>query len=192
MSLLLISFISLLLLPSIHSNKTIEADKQQAQEAFAFLNAVRANPENYYKELHYKKNVKVSPIKLQWNDTLAQVAEAKALDMAKRNYFAHVDPDRNGINYLVYQSGYELNPDWIKKRKDNYFESISVNPNSGREAISKLIIDANEPSLGHRKHLLGLDAWNSTLKDIGIGFVCCNAGCCYKTYVCVIIAKHNW
>lgn len=192
MTQMLIFFISVLLFTSFHSDRTIVADKQQAQEAFAFLNEVRANPENYYKELHYKKSIKVSSVKLQWNDTLAQVAEAKALDMANRNYFAHVDLDRNGINYLVYQSGYELNPDWIEKRKDNYFESISANSNSGREAIKSLIIDANEPSLGHRKHLLGLDAWNSTLKDIGIGFVRCNAGCRYKTYVCVIIAKHNW
>jgi len=191
MRLLPFTFASLLFSAFFQTDKNIELDKQAAQEAFAFLNEVRATPDNYHKELRYKKNLKVATVKLQWNDTLARVAEVKALDMAERNYFSHIDPDRNGINYLVHQSGYELNPDWIKKKSANYFESIAANVNTGTEAIKVLIIDEKEPSLGHRKHLMGLDEWNSDLKDIGIGFARCSSGCRHKSYVSVIIAKHH-
>jgi uncharacterized protein YkwD len=182
----------LLFLTSFHPDKAIELDRQEAQDAFAFLNEVRANPAAYYKELRYKKSLKTSPVMLRWNDTLARVAEEKALDMAERNYFAHVDPDRKGINYLVHQAGYELHPDWLKKKSENNFESIAANAKTGVEAIKMLIIDENEPSLGHRKHLLGLDEWNAPLKDVGIGFVRCSSGCRYKSYVSVIIARQSW
>lgn len=174
------------------TDKVVEIDTAEAKLAFEFLTSVRSNPEIYYKELHYKQNIKVSTVKLQWNDTLAAVAEEKAADMAKRNYFAHVNPDGAGINYLISAGGYKLNPAWLKNKRNNNFESIAANVTGGEDAIRLLIIDENTPSLGHRKHLLGLDDWNSTLEDIGIGFVRCGSGCRYETYVSVIIAKHDW
>lgn len=167
-------------------------DKAEAKNAYLFLQEVRANPNKFYKELKFKKDLKVSTIKLVWNDTLARVAAEKAYDMAKRDYFDHVDPDGFGINYRINKSGYTLNPDWVKNKTANTFESIVCNYFTGEEAIKALIIDEGVPSLGHRNHLLGLNAWNASLKDIGIGFVKRESGSKYQTYVCVIIAKHNW
>jgi uncharacterized protein YkwD len=192
MQLFLFAYFVLRFFISFQTEKTIEVDKEEARNAFAFLNEIRANPGNYYKELNYSKNLKVSAVKLQWNDTLARVAEAKARDMAERNYFAHVDPDRKGINYLIHRAGYKLNTDWFKNKSDNNFESLTANINTGKAAIEILIIDEGVKSFGHRKHLLGLDQWNSTLRDAGIGFVRCSSGCEYQSYVCVIIAKHDW
>src|ERR1041385_5049076 len=87
----------------------VTIDKKEAQDAFVLLSDIRADPNKYYRELNYEQGIKTSSIKLKWNDTLAKVAEAKAYDMAKRNYMAHVDPDGFGINYFINKSGYKLN-----------------------------------------------------------------------------------
>jgi hypothetical protein len=170
----------------------IVIDKNEAKAAYDFLQEIRNNPNKFYKELQFQKDIKVSPVKLVWNDTLARVATEKAYDMAKRDYFDHVDPDGYGINYHINKSGYSLNPDWVKHKADNAFESITANSFTGKEAIKTFIIDEGVPSLGHRNHLLGLNKWNASLKDIGIGFVKRETGSKYQTYICVIIAKHNW
>lgn len=183
---------TLFLLASFQYKKDIIIDKSEAQKAYVLLNEIRNNPIIYHKELRFPKNTKPSSVKLKWNDKLAKVAEAKVLDMATRNYFGHVDPDGYGINHFINKSGYPLNSTWLKEKKNNYFESLTVNSNGGEEAVKNLIIDATTPSLGHRKHLLGLDDWNASLTDIGIGFARRQTGSKFKTYTCIIIAKHDW
>lgn len=183
---------TLCLLTSFQNNSDIIIDKAEAKKAFELLKEIRRNPGNYSRELNFPKNTKPSAVQLKWNDKLAKVAEAKALDMANRNYFGHVDPDGFGINYFINKSGYALNAAWIKEKNTNYFESLAVNTPGGEESIKYLVIDARTPSLGHRKHLLGLDEWNASLTDIGIGFARRETGSKYKTYTCIIIAKHDW
>ena len=183
---------ALSLLTSFQNKSEVVIDKTEAQKAFHLLMDIRRNPGNYHKELGFPKSTKPSAIKLKWKEKLAGVAEAKAIDMAKRDYFGHVDPDGYGINYFINESGYKLVPDWIKNKSLNYFESLAVNTSGGEESIKYLIIDAKTPSLGHRKHLLGLDKWNASLTDIGIGFARRENGSKYKTYTCIIIAKHDW
>lgn len=165
-------------------------DKEQARAAHILLNKIRKNPKSYAKEMPFLSDVKPMPA-LKWNDTLAQVAEAKALDMAKRNYFAHVDPDGFGMNHYIMKAGYKLDSAWLKSPKANYFESCNGGGQTGEEAIRMLIIDKDVPGLGHRKHLLGIDSWSSGLYDIGIGFARADSGSYYKTYTCVLIAKHE-
>lgn len=177
---------------SFQKNDEVTIDKKEAKDAFVLLADIRNNPDKYYEELKFEKGLKVSKIKLKWNDTLAAAAENKAYDMAKRNYMGHVDPDGYGMNYYINKSGYKLNPKWTIEKKANYFESLAANTYSGIESIKVLVTDKNEPSLGHRKHLLGLDPWNSSLTDVGIGFSRRESGSTYKTYTCVLIAKHNW
>ena len=180
----------MLLLSFIYNNNPFIV-KEEAQQAFQLLNAVRTNPEKYFKDLHLNAKLRISKTALHWNDTLAKVAEAKALDMAKRNYFDHVNPDGLGINYFIDQSGYKLNADWLKDKKENFFESLASGHESGTASVKSLIIDATDASKGHRDHLLGIGEWDSSLVDIGIGFVKCDGGK-YQSYTCIIIAKHNW
>jgi cysteine-rich secretory family protein len=180
------------LITSFKADKVITIDKTEAQKAFALLLKIRANPALYSKQFHFNKDIHVSKTKLVWNDTLAQVAEAKAYDMANRDYFGHTDPDGYGINYFINKSGYTLDPNWLKNKADNFFESIAANNVNGEAAIRALIIDQGQASLGHRNHLLGLDKWNASLTDIGIGFAECPSGSSFQTYTCVIIAKHNY
>jgi len=180
----------MLLLSFLYNNNPFVV-KEEAQMAFQLVNSIRNNPEKYYKELKLNSKLRITKTPLRWNDTLARVAEAKALDMAKRNYFNHVNPDGYGINYSINQSGYQLNADWLKDKKENFFESLGSGHDSGTEAVKSLIIDADDATKGHRDHLLGIGDWDATLVDIGIGFVKCDGGK-YQSYTCIIIAKHNW
>ena len=134
---------------------------------------------------------KVNTKTLVWNEALAKVAEAKAMDMAKRGYFDHISPEGYSINYYINKAGYKLDPKFLNQRTNNYFESIQAGAESGEAAMNDLILDAGVPELGHRKHLLGMDDWNSSLVDIGIGFVRTGQGAKYRTFTSVIIAKHK-
>jgi uncharacterized protein YkwD len=180
----------MLLLSFLYNNNPFIV-KEEAQQAFQLINTIRSNPEKYYKELQLNSKLRITKTPLRWNDTLARVAEAKALDMAKRNYFNHVNPDGYGINFFINQSGYKLNTDWLKDKKENFFESIASGHDSGIAAIKSLIIDEGDATKGHRNHLLGVTDWDASLYDIGIGFVKCDGGA-YQSYICIIIAKHNW
>ena len=83
-------------------------DKEEAQKAFLLLNRIRSNPGSFTDEMPFLAEIGKKPL-LKWNDTLAKVAEAKALDMATRKYVAHVDPDGYGLNYKINEAGYKLN-----------------------------------------------------------------------------------
>jgi uncharacterized protein YkwD len=193
----LVSFgvLAILLLGAAHSiigggDATI--DKAEEQKAFELLNKVRQNPKAYSAGWN---NINLSSVKakpaLVWNDTLAKVAEAKAIDMARRNYFNHIDPGGYGMNYYINKAGYKLSKDWLKNKNENYFESIAAGENTGEETIRDLIIDKDTPGLGHRSHLLGMNKFYADLVDIGIGFARCSNGCTYQTYVSVVIARHH-
>jgi uncharacterized protein YkwD len=180
----------MLLLSFLYNNNPFVV-KEEAQQAFQLINTIRSNPEKYAKDLHLNNKLLITQTPLRWNDTLARVAEAKALDMARRNYFNHVNPDGYGINFFINQSGYKLNADWLKDKKENFFESIASGHDSGVEAVKSLIIDKGDATKGHRNHLLGITDWDASLYDIGIGFVKCDGGN-YQSYICIIIAKHTW
>lgn len=165
-------------------------DKEEGKKAFTFLNKVRSSPSAFADEMPFLTEIGPRPI-LKWNDTLAQVAEAKALDMATRKYVAHIDSEGYGLNYYINKAGYKLNARWLATKELNFFESISAGAPNGEAAIRTLLTDKDVPSLGHRKHLLGLDSWTASLYDIGIGYARPVENSPYMSYVCVIIAKHN-
>lgn len=174
-------------------SQTAQLDTVEARKAFELINCFRDNPSLYGKKININlKNVKKQKA-LYWNTTLSKAAEKKALDMANRNYFSHTTPEGKGINILIHEAGYSLPKEYIKKKNANYFESIVAGAKNGEDAVFLLIADENTPSLGHRKHLLGIDngtPFNSELTDIGIGYVRCfnENKCKYETYVSVIIA----
>ncbi|MVZ63170.1 CAP domain-containing protein [Sphingobacterium humi] len=185
-------FAILLWAQPLFAQKNIRIDRGEAKEAYAYLNEIRQNPNKYRRSLQIANVQQVSRHQLVWNKTLAKVAEQRAYDMAKRNYFDHVTPEGIGPNYFINQGGYWLNPDWLKKKSLNNFESIGANHPTATEAIEAFIIGHGSPGKMHRKHLLGMDTWNGSLQDIGIGFVRVPQGSAYKTYICVLIAKHDW
>ncbi|MFD1769291.1 CAP domain-containing protein [Sphingobacterium suaedae] len=173
--------------------KRVYVEKREAKEAFAYLMAFRSNPTKMMRQLGVRfDSSQVSKIRLRWNNQLARVAEYRARDMAERNYFDHTNPEGIGPNYYIVKAGYTLNKDWTKKRSANNFESIAANHASAVDGIKAFIIGRGSPGFMHRKHVLGMDAWNGSLYDIGIGFVRVPNGSAYQTYLSVIIAKHDW
>ncbi len=165
-------------------------EKNEAKNAFEYLNKVRGNPKVYGKQLGINlRKVKPQPA-LIWNDTLARVAEEKANDMALKEYFSHTNKKGQGINILIHKAGYSLPKYYLKKKKDNFFESIAMGSENGVDVINDLIIDKGINPPLHRQHLLGMtDFWEDCV-DIGIGFVKTNNPA-RPTYVCIIIAKHK-
>lgn len=170
----------------------VSASADEPQKALAYLNRIRATPSSFSSELGVDLSYVNSAQNLVWNDTLAKVANAKAMDMATRNYFAHVDPDGNGINIKINDAGYLLIPAFLTTKNQNNFESLAAGSQSGIDAIKNLIIDKGINPPGHRIHLLAIDSFWANCYDVGIGFVKGNSGTSYISYCCVIIAKHNF
>lgn len=166
-------------------------DRDQAKAAFEYLNKVRVDPDAYSASIGVDLSAVEARDVLTWNNTLQEVAEAKALDLANRNYFAHVDPDGFGINYHMNKAGYPMRPEWTTDPKTNNFESLAANSRdnfSGQNFINQLIIDEDVPSLGHRKHLLGMGDWNASLTECGVA-IARKQGTKYTNYLVYIIAK---
>ena len=176
------------------SQTTFYSQNEAVKEAFLYLNKVRANPSLYSKEV----GVSLSGIKarhaLKWNDTLAMVAQAKAEDLARNNYFDHVDPLGYGLNYYVSKAGYKLPQGWLDEPFANYVESLAAGSTNPKEGILQLLNDGEEPDhdkAGHRIHLLGIDEFFGKGVDVGIGWVN-DPKSEYNTYMVVVIARHTW
>jgi len=174
------------------SPKAEQLNAINGKEAFDYLNAVRNNPAAYSDEMGVDLSAVEKRDDLIWNDALAKAAYAKAKDMAERGYFAHVNPDGYGMNYKINEAGFELADYLMSSKASNNFESIAAgtNRNSGKIMIQALIIDEGIPSLGHRKHLLGMTDFWAESKYCGIGFYK-KVGSKYTYYMCVLIAKHG-
>lgn len=185
-----IAFVVFALLLLTSGKPVCEVDEGEAKAAFEYLNKVRLSPKDYDKEIgRFMKRIEAKP-ELVWNDTLAKVAEARALDMTEKKYFGHVNKKGQGVNILIHKAGYELNEVLYKKKKMNSFESIAMGMSDGEETVKALIIDEGINPPNHRKHLLGMTDFWADCYDCGIGFVRTDDPE-RPTYVCIIIAKHN-
>lgn len=183
---------STMLLATSFSESSPIVEREEAYAAYELLNHIRKHPERYQQTLQLNPRQALTKTPLRWNDTLARVAEARAYDMAVRDYFSHVDLDGFGPNHHINAAGYTLNADWLKNKNANNFESIAANYEHATDGIRALILGRGQPEKHHRKHLLGMNKWNHSLADIGIGYVRMPSGSQYKSYLCVIIAKHDW
>jgi len=165
--------------------------KEEALKAYQYLNEVRQDPSAFSDEIGVDlKYVEVLPA-LQWNEELARAAERKAMDMAARDYFDHVDPEGYGMNYWIVKTGYTLPDEWIKRKSFNNFESLQAGLSSGVEVIKSLILDEGTNPPGHRNHLLGILPFWSNCKDVGIGMAQ-DPDSEYGFYTCVLVAKHDF
>lgn len=99
------------------------------------------------------------------NPTLSAVARARAVDMAQRGYFGHVNPDGHGPNYLVLEAGYDLPGEYSTAASANNIESIGA---GAADAAGMWNAWMNSPT--HLTHLLGHDAFYAAQTDYGVGF----------------------
>ena len=181
-----------LLFPSFKINleKGVYLDKAQEQKAFVLLNKVRKDP-NAYSERYGVSLRGIAPrTDLVWDDSLAAVAERKAMSMAMRGYFGHTTPEGYGINYYVNKVD-SLSPDLLKNKNQSDFEAIEGGAPSGEMAIKNIIINKDNRGLDGRKLILGEGDFNAALTDVGIGYVHGTGSTKYWSYTCVIIAPHR-
>lgn len=95
---------------------------------------------------------------------LCVVARQRALDMARRDYFNHVNPDGHGPDYLVRKAGYIL--PYKGTRTSNHIESIALAP-AGAQRVLNLWKD-HAP---HADHILGRNSQFVKQTRIGVGIV---------------------
>ena len=98
------------------------------------------------------------------DERLVLVARARAMDLAKRDYFNHVNPDGNGPNYLVRVAGYALPASYPTDRKANNIESIGGGYMDAKECWAELL-----KSPAHRTHLLAMEPFFKDQTSYGIG-----------------------
>ena len=103
--------------------------------------------------------------RLRCDASLTAFARSRALDMARRDYFAHVNPDHQGPNLLLKNSGYPL-PGYYAGIRANSIESIA-----GGYADPHTVFDRLMQSESHRAHLLALEAFFEDQDEIGVAHV---------------------
>jgi uncharacterized protein YkwD len=101
---------------------------------------------------------------MRLDDRLVQVARERAMDMAKRRYFDHTNPDGYAANYLVRQTGYQLPSSYSTSARANNIESIGAGYTSGSEAWSAWM-----GSSGHKAHLLATESFYRDQTSYGVG-----------------------
>ena len=104
-------------------------------------------------------------VTMNCDPTLAEVARAKAQDMAERSYFGHTDPDGVGPNHKVRTAGYLL-PSWYGTNVDsNNIESIAAGYTTPESVWTGWMNSA-----GHRAHILGQSSFYADQINYGIGY----------------------
>lgn len=122
-------------------------------------------------------------VSLTCNNTLAQVAHARAADMAAREYFSHVNPDGYGPNYLVEQAGYTLPSFYGDEPSANNIESIAAGYTTPELTWQRWL---ESPS--HRSHLLGESSFFADQIEYGVGYAY-DPDSPYRHYWVVITAR---
>jgi uncharacterized protein YkwD len=113
---------------------------------------------------------------------LAKVARARAEDMARRDYFSHVNPDGFGPNYLVIQAGFPLLSWYDQRPAANNIESLAAGYGDAAKTWNAWL---NSPS--HRVHVLGLNDFYANQVLYGVGYFRLE-GSTYVNYWVVITA----
>lgn len=118
---------------------------------------------------------------------LCKVARARAADLARRGYFAHVNPDGEGPNLLVRRAGFTLPSFYDKSKGANNIESIAAKSPRG---VAQDGFDQWLGSPFHRPHLLGLTDFNRVQTYIGVG-IFNSTSAPFETYYVFISAPKN-
>lgn len=115
---------------------------------------------------------------------LTQFAKDRASDMAARDYFGHVTPERNGPNELLRATGY-LMPKYYVGGIANSIESILAGEGRPKRAWRLLL-----QSPTHRRHLLGEDSMYAKQQRFGLAYVH-QPDSKYAHYWVIVIAEHG-
>lgn len=123
-------------------------------------------------------NAEQQRIGMRLDPILCKVARQRAADMARRNYFAHVNPDGHGANYLVRRAGFTLPAEYNSTPSGNNIESLAMSTGRPRE-IANLWLK----SPAHRMHILGEIDFYKRQTAVGVGMFRSSRPPYYKYYV---------
>ena len=126
------------------------------------LNDARANPAAYGSSIGLDLSNVAPSQPLAFNPQLIMAARLHAQDMNNRRFFDHTNPSGQGPAERLTASGFA----WT-----SLGESIAAGYTTGEAALAGLIIDAGIPDLGHRRHLLAIDATFRNQSQVGVGVV---------------------
>ena len=122
--------------------------------------------------------------KMRCDPWLTYAAQTKALDMARRGYFNHTTPDREGPNILVERAGYRLPSFYSHSRTANNVEVIVAGRPTADAAWKAWL-----GSRYHRPLALGLERFYAEQTDYGVGYVHVPTSP-YRDYWVLISARH--
>ncbi|MCC7508837.1 MAG: hypothetical protein IT464_05650 [Planctomycetes bacterium] len=147
-----------------------------AEVAFIYeLNRARANPQAYdtANSLGGILNGVAAQPPLAINLDLCESARVHSVDMATNGYFNHTSPTLGAPNGMAITAGYPL----PYASSGNNIESLACvfTPGGsisyvGADALKALIIDQGVSPPGHRYHLLAMQPFWETHREIGTGY----------------------
>jgi YD repeat-containing protein len=142
-----------------------------SQEFIHLLNQARHDPARLARDFDLPVDLAQVPARapLAIDDALSQAAAARAQEMARDDYFGHQSAvTGKWPNQIAREQGYALPSDWPDRA--NFIESIAAGTEhaSPEATLKALLADEDEPSLVHRRQLLGIDEVFSENRVIGV------------------------
>jgi uncharacterized protein YkwD len=135
------------------------------------LNDARANPAAYGTSIGLDLSGVAPSQPLAFDMRLIQAARDHSQDMNNRAYFDHNTPEGIDPGQRLTSVGFP----WV-----SWGESLAAGFPTTAAALQGLIVDAGIPDLGHRRHLLAMDATFRPQGQVGVGIV--NGSGPYGTY----------
>jgi hypothetical protein len=126
------------------------------------LNDARANPAAYGQTLGLDLSGVAASQPLAFDARIVEASRNHSWDMNVNNYFGHTGSDGSSPGQRITAAGFP----WV-----NYGESLAAGYSTPEAALAALIIDTGIANLGHRRHLLAIDAVYQTQRQIGVGIV---------------------
>ena len=136
-------------------------------------------------ETLFKNDAEQRRAAMNCSPILMQVAQERAEDMAKNNYFSHINSDGEGPNYLAVEAGYQFPSFYSTTRSANQIESIYAGSPNASSVWARWMTSAS-----HRSHLLGLMTMFAEQDEYGIGYAY-NPNSEYKHYWVVLTGKRG-
>ncbi len=169
---------------------SVSAEEQQ----FVYLlNLARHDPVAYQREVGLAVDLSGIAARppLAVHECLMQSAGLRSDEMAQHDYFGHLSPvTGDWPNKVARDQGYDLPSGWADD--ENYIESISAGDwyDQAAAPLHALIVDQGRSTAGHRRHLLGVDAFYAENREIGVGYAADPASS-YGRYWTVHIARRD-
>ncbi len=150
-------------LEQLETREVLSAVPTAAEQLFLErLNDARANPAAYGSSIGLNLSSVAASQPLAFDTRLVEAARLHSQDMNNRGFFAHTNPDGSGPGERMAAAGF-ITSAWG--------ESIAAGYPTPDDALRALIIDAGVSDLGHRRHLLAIDASFRGHSAIGVGIV---------------------